>query len=401
MSRDGSGTYNRVVADYVFDTVISEVDVNAEMNDIAQALTNSIASDGQTVPTANLPMGSFKHTGVANASARTEYAATGQVQDGAFVWCGTAGGTKNALTLTTSPAIGAYAAGQKFRFKAGATASDDAVTIAVSGLTAKAAQFDDAALSVSVFIEASKYYEALYDGTAFQLTRLSGNGQDVVRTTGAQTIAGLKTFGDGIATDSIAEETAAAGVTVDGVLLKDNSVVVGAGGSVTTDTINEKTGSAGVTIDGKQIKDNDILGVSTNSSAAAGFIGEFVSASVVSGSAVSLTNATNANITSISLTAGDWDLSAIFGVGGNGATTVSYVIGSISSTSATIDGTLGRRLGVVPKSDMLATANANEFSLVGTRVSLSGTTTIYLVLQVGFAVSTCTGYGLIQARRVR
>lgn len=38
---------------------------------------------------------------------------------------------------------------------------------------------------------------------------------------GAQTFAGLQTFGDGIVTDTIAEETSAAGVTVDGCLIKD------------------------------------------------------------------------------------------------------------------------------------------------------------------------------------
>jgi hypothetical protein len=38
---------------------------------------------------------------------------------------------------------------------------------------------------------------------------------------GAQTFTGLQTFGDGIVTDTIAEETSAAGVTVDGCLIKD------------------------------------------------------------------------------------------------------------------------------------------------------------------------------------
>ena len=48
--------------------------------------------------------------------------------------------------------------------------------------------------------------------------------------------------------DTMSEITAAAGVTIDGVLLKDSEV--------TTDTINEKTGAAGVTIDNFKIKDN-------------------------------------------------------------------------------------------------------------------------------------------------
>lgn len=50
-----------------------------------------------------------------------------------------------------------------------------------------------------------------------------------------------------VSTDTISEKTAAAGVTIDGVLLKDSAV--------TTDTINEKTAAAGVTIDGVLLKD--------------------------------------------------------------------------------------------------------------------------------------------------
>lgn len=175
MARDGAGTYNRAVADYVFDTVISETDVNTEMDDIATALTASIAKDGQTTPTANLPMGTYRHTGVGAASALTDYAQAKQVQNSSFIWCGTAGGTKNALTLTPTPAITAYVTGQEFVFKAGATQSDDAVTIAISGLATKAAQINDAALSATVYIEANKYYRALYDGAALQLTRQARN----------------------------------------------------------------------------------------------------------------------------------------------------------------------------------------------------------------------------------
>lgn len=52
------------------------------------------------------------------------------------------------------------------------------------------------------------------------------------------------------AADTIAESTSGAGVTVDGVLLKDSQV--------TTDVINEKTGAAGVTVDGVLLKDSQV-----------------------------------------------------------------------------------------------------------------------------------------------
>lgn len=55
---------------------------------------------------------------------------------------------------------------------------------------------------------------------------------------------------DSLRADRIGEHTAATGVTIDGVLLKDSQVK--------TDTIIEKTGAAGVTIDSLLIKDAQV-----------------------------------------------------------------------------------------------------------------------------------------------
>ena len=171
MARNGSGTYSLPEAAFTYGYLIDEAAVNSNFSDIATALTGSIAADGQTVITANLPMSGFRHTGVGNASARDSYAAAGQVQDSALTWCGTAGGTADALTLTPTPSITAYAAGQTFRFIA-ASANTGAVAVAVSGLAAKAIQLNGSALSASD-IESGKIYALTYDGTQFQLTRLS------------------------------------------------------------------------------------------------------------------------------------------------------------------------------------------------------------------------------------
>jgi hypothetical protein len=55
--------------------------------------------------------------------------------------------------------------------------------------------------------------------------------------------------------DTINEATAAAGVTVDGVLLKDGGAVFADGAAIDIDTINEATAAAGVTVDGVLLKD--------------------------------------------------------------------------------------------------------------------------------------------------
>lgn len=84
-----------------------------------------------------------------------------------------------------------------------------------------------------------------------QLDLSSGVGRfDTVHehTAGAGvTLDGVKLKDSEVYTDVIKEKTSAAGVTLDGVLLKDSEV--------TTDVIKEKTGAAGVTIDGCLIKD--------------------------------------------------------------------------------------------------------------------------------------------------
>jgi len=79
MARNGSGTYNRAVSSYTAGTTITAATVNQEMDDIATALTGSMARDGQSPPTANIPMGGFRITGLANAVADTDAAALGQV----------------------------------------------------------------------------------------------------------------------------------------------------------------------------------------------------------------------------------------------------------------------------------------------------------------------------------
>lgn len=167
MARDGSGGYSLPEAPFVYDTIIDEVAVNNNFSDLATAMAASLAKDGQTNPTANLPMNNFRHTGVGNASARNDYAAAGQVQDGSFLWGGTSAGTADALTIALSPAIAAYAAGQVFWFIAGAT-NTGAATLAVNGLTTKAIQSSGAALAAGE-ITIGKLYGVAYDGTQFQL----------------------------------------------------------------------------------------------------------------------------------------------------------------------------------------------------------------------------------------
>lgn len=74
-------------------------------NDFATGINNCIAKDGQNTPTNNLPMGGYKHTGVANASANDQYAAWGQLRNGAPVFVDTTNSRLGVGTSTPSSAL--------------------------------------------------------------------------------------------------------------------------------------------------------------------------------------------------------------------------------------------------------------------------------------------------------
>lgn len=153
-------------------TKILATHVDGNEDGIIANLNNRLDKDGSVTPTANQPMGGFKHTGVGNAAARDSYAAAGQIQDNGLVYIAP-GGTANAMTLTLAPAITAYAAGQVFYFKA-STANTAATTVNVNGVGAKNIYENGAALQGGE-IQVDYCYAIVYDGTQFNLIRL-GNG---------------------------------------------------------------------------------------------------------------------------------------------------------------------------------------------------------------------------------
>lgn len=138
MAFNGSGLFNidSTGQPVIANTLIESADFNALTADLATGLSNAICKDGQTTVTANLPMAGYKHTGVGNASARTDYAAAGQVQDGKLNWVD-GGGTADAITATYSPAITALVDGQLCCVRATAANATTTPTFAPNGLTAR------------------------------------------------------------------------------------------------------------------------------------------------------------------------------------------------------------------------------------------------------------------------
>lgn len=140
----------------------------------------------------------------------------------------------------------------------------------------------------------------------------------------------------------------------------------------------------------------------TNDSAAAGKVGEYISSSIVVASAVSLTNSTWANVTSVSLTAGDWDVVFEPRFSGGATTTVTCLGGTITTTSATPDTTVDREAFNIFASFTPFVTNDQALTAVGpARFSLSSATTVYGAAFALFGASTCKAYGALRARRVR
>jgi hypothetical protein len=137
----------------------------------------------------------------------------------------------------------------------------------------------------------------------------------------------------------------------------------------------------------------------TNDSAPAGRVGEYIESEVLVGSAVALTSTVAANITSISLTAGDWDVWGTVAFSLTGATQTAAPGGWISTTSATAP--------AIPNKGAIAQFFPQQINGQATwpvgmrRLSLASTTTVYLSASDGFSAGSVSAYGFIGARRAR
>ena len=160
-------------------------------------------------------------------------------------------------------------------------------------------------------------------------------------------------------------------------------------------------GTAGVTGPATKV----IVGTTTNDDAAAGYVGEVQTSSVAVGSAVSLTNATGAftgkTITSISLTAGDWDVFGSVGINMAPTTNFTASAGGINTVADTLNSAYEEETRFSYGAAGLVPANVISFTFPTTRVSIASTTTYYLIGYASFSISTATAFGRITARRVR
>jgi hypothetical protein len=138
-----------------------------------------------------------------------------------------------------------------------------------------------------------------------------------------------------------------------------------------------------------------IVGTTAADSAGTGYVGEYISSAVLYASRVSLSNGNPKDVTSITLSAGDWDV--------YGTVLISPTVNCngcaawINTSSATL-----------PDNSLLSYFDVGtvNFGSIGTpvamtRINVNGNQTVYLSAQASFSSGTCGASGLIEARRRR
>jgi hypothetical protein len=174
-------------------------------------------------------------------------------------------------------------------------------------------------------------------------------------------------------------------------------------GNVSTGGVQLAAGGGGVTINGNLTFSPTTagpLGTTTNDNASTGVVGEYVESVIASGSAVALTTATPKTVTSITLSAGDWDIDTLAYFANGATTSFTLISGSISGTTNVLDSTAGK-INTLVMNPTIFGGVACSVVIAPYRLSLSGSTTVFLVVQASFTVSTASGFGIIRARRAR
>lgn len=249
-------------------------------------------------------------------------------------------------------------------------------------------------------------------GSALGTLGLSGNSAGVITLApAANTTSYTFTFPDTAGSSGQVLQTNGSGTTS----WSSAGAIGGSTGSVDKSAIRAN-GTGGATIQASSLIIADttgalsrsgaggipVQGTNTNNNAAAGDIGEVVSSSVTSGSAIALTTNVQVNITSVSLTAGDWDCRAAGYMTGTGTTNVTRFNASISSTTNTSSTTVGTfSTYILPAGGTVFNHDTPSAVLPSNRVSIGSTETRYLVALATFTVSTAGAFGTILCRRVR
>lgn len=140
------------------------------------------------------------------------------------------------------------------------------------------------------------------------------------------------------------------------------------------------------------------MGNTDGSSPCAGCVGEFIQSRVTTFTNAPAATGLWGDITSISLTAGDWDVTGVVVLQPNGATVTDFDIG-ISSSSG--NSATGLQAGDNQIETLPPTAAADVTLVIPSfRVNISSTTIYYLKANISYSIATPKDTARISARRV-
>ena len=289
MSRDGSGNYVLPAGQPVVSgQTISSTVHNTLASDLAAALTQSLSKDGQTTPTANQPMGSFRHTGVGNPTARNQYGTVDQIQDGEYILVGSVTGT-DTIAGSLAPSITAYVAGMHVVLIP-ANANTGAATLNLNG---------NGALDIQKYTSAGQVALAANDLRAGipALLILDTGGDDWILLNPYSGALGDVTIGTLTATTVNASGTVTGGnLTTAGTLTSatiSNSGTITGGNLTTAGAVTTVTVSASGTVTGANLTTAGTLTSATISNSGTATSGTVAATSALTVAGVSARDATN------------------------------------------------------------------------------------------------------------
>jgi uncharacterized protein YjbI with pentapeptide repeats len=369
MSFNGSGTFliNSTGQPVVANTVISATVFNALTADLASGLTNCITKDGQSTPTANIPMGSNKITGLASGTVASDAANLGQVQSTAAKLI-TISGT-DTITGTMSPTLTAYAAGQLFYFVAGA-ANTGAVTLNVDGLGAKSVTRDGSSALAAGDINSGEMVVVIYDGTRFQMINAANSF-------GNTTINGTLTVTGNTALQANVSVTSA--LTVNGTFGVTGAVTLGSTLSVTGKSDLPTVSTASVNAAVAVITDLRAVGASVTSAnvGTAVITTGTVTSLTATGASIASANvgnlqATGASVASVNAAVALLTTATVTNLTATGASIASANVGNLTLSGISV---ASANFGVAVVTDLRVDGASITSANLGTAVITTGTVT--------------------------
>ena len=149
------------------------------------------------------------------------------------------------------------------------------------------------------------------------------------------------------------------------------------------------------------VTSSKVTGTTTNDSAAAGLVGQYIES--IATDTVAVTSTNYGDLTSISLTAGDWDVSAVVYWDNTGAT---WTIAQYGISTTAGNNGVGLSAGENFISNTWASSATTPTILTGSiapyRMSLASTTTVYLKYRSTYSAGGPPhSQGRLSARRVR